>query len=392
MSAAFADFKPLKPPGPKLVAAVAIGAALTAGADDFAAMLRERARARLERGANDSETDLQRNAAALLWPDPLEDADLRGLDATMRRGIPALALSEAQAASAAAPRRGSLHLIAAMLAAEAGRGHVGTVRRELARAAKSDPFHGELQAAIAREQLVGAVLARSAAQLWDATRSFAAAVQVGALPCEEAYLALSAGDAPRELLQRVAGRDPARLEKLVEHLARALDREGAFAVADELDRIEGNLDPSGDRESRDRRGRALACRRLGGSLLAAGLARDAVDVLEEAARRSPDPDALALDRADALLQSAATSEGIELLARALAKGHADAARAAGAIHCASDPEAAKLALYELGRVNSGPALRALVAEVLVLLGDRARSVELIAEAPPSPGARRAPRD
>ncbi len=338
----------------RLLSAIAAGAALIAAGRDAAALLRARAP----------------STSAALWPDPIGEAE-----ASVRRlaadssGDPYSSFVAAEQAGARAPRRGSVHLLTALLASEARQS--APARRELGRASASDPFHGALQAAVARALLVDAVEGRSDELLRAAARSFAAAVAVGAVACEEAYTALSAAEAPRELFELVAGRDPQRLERLIEHHASALDRAGALAAAARLDRL---------RRDPDRRGRALACRRLGAALLVLKRGAEAAREFEQAAALDPDPDALALDRADALLMGGANGDGAALLLRAIVSGQADSARAAGSLRCASDPAAAADALFELGRSCGDDATRATIAAVFAELGERTRASELLSTA------------
>jgi hypothetical protein len=340
------------PPRLGRVAAVAAVAALIAASRDLSELLRERSP----------------SFAARLWPDPLADAERRVRElAAAGVDDPAHAAAEAKEASSRSPRDGNVHLLCAMLASDAR--EPAAARRELARANAADPWHGELQAAVARELLVDAIETGSADQLRAAADAFTRSVAVGALLCDEAYVALSAAEAPLQCLEQVAGRDPVRLERLVEHEALALDREAALAIAVSLDL---------ERKDPDRRGVALAHRRLGAAFLAAKRPRDAAGEFEEAANMSADPDSLALDRADALLQAGEPAEGAAFLARALAAGHADALRASGSLRCAADPEAAKSAWFELAKKSGDPALRTSAAAVFTELGERARATELLA--------------
>jgi hypothetical protein len=335
-----------------VLAAAAIGAALISAAHDLAETTRDRV-----------------PEAARLWPDPVADADRRARELADGAVDAALAFSDVEALARAIPRRGAIHLRAGMLAASA---HApSAAQRELERARRADPFHGELQASVARERLAAAVERRDPDELDAAARSFAAAVAVGAMEAEEAYTALSAADAPRALFTRIAARDPERLTALVEHQARRLDREGALEAANELDAVTGD---------RDCGGLALAHRRLGGELLAAGRASEAVEDLEAASSLAADPDALALSLADARLQTGQAASGVAALLAALRSGHADAVRAAGSIRSASAPDLARAALFEAARAGDGE-LRRLAASVFAELGERARGQELLALRP-----------
>ena len=302
--------------------------------------------------------------AALEWaPDPLDAADLTARAAAGAddacEGPAALLL--AQEASTSAPRRALPHLLVAALARDHRLDAVA--QQEIDRAARAEPCRGPVQAVVANDRLIDAVVARDRAQLHEAARAFAAAVATGAMPCLDAYDALRAAEAPAECYDLVAGRDPERLEALVEHHAYALAAADACCVADRLDQLRGDG---------TRRARALAERRLGAACFAAGRAAEAARRFRDAAALLGQLDAFALDRADAHFSAGNAVEGATHLLHALEEGDADAERAAGSIRCAADPEAAAQALLAAGLRAHERELRERCAAVFAKLGQNDR--------------------
>jgi hypothetical protein len=302
--------------------------------------------------------------AALEWAEaPRDAADLTARAAAGAgdgREGPA-ALMSAQQASAQAPRRALPHLLVAALARD--RRLDAVAQEEIERAARAEPCRGPVQAVVANDRLIDAVVARDRARLLAAAEAFAAAVATGALSCLDAYDSLRAAEAPAACYDLVAGRDPERLEALVEHHAFSLAAEDALAVADRLDRLRGDG---------TRRGRALAERRLGAACFAAGRAAEAAQRFRDAAELLGQPDSFALDRADAHFAAGDEAEGAARLLLALGCGDADAERAAGSIRCAADQEAAAQALLAAGLSARERELRERCAAVFAKLGQNDR--------------------
>lgn len=318
-------------------------------------------------------------AALDFVPDPLEQAERAARaaadagDAGDRDGD---ALKVAQAAAARAPRSALPHLIAASLARDAA--NDAAALAELDRATRAEPWRGPAQLAIAHDRLVDAVEheddpARARRRFDEASRALAAAVATGAVACADAYASLTAAGAPDDCFDRVAGEDPLRLEALVEHHAACTDAAAALAVAERLDRIRGDERP---------RARALAERRLGAATFAAGRFVEAGDHFQRAAELSGDPDAYALERADACLAAGDSAAGALQLLHALAADEADAERIAGSLRSAADAEAAARALCAAGRGARDARLRARCAAVFAALGQRERERELLATGDP----------
>lgn len=323
--------------------------------------------------------------AALEWaPDPLDAAD-RAARAAAGAGdasatadaadggaaSPAVALRIAQDAGARAPRRALPHLVAAALARDGRQDDVAAL--EIERAARAEPRRGPVQRVVANDRLIDAVLHHDPELRLDAARAFAAAVAAGELSCLDAYDSLRAAEAPAACFDLVAGRDPERLEALVEHHAYSLASDDALAVADRLDAL---------RADGKRRGRALAERRLGAACFAAGRAAEAAIRFRAAAELLGEPDRFALDRADAHFAAGNEDEGARQLLHALATGEADAERAAGSIRCAADEEAAARALLAAALRAQERELRERCASVFHRLGqpDR-RNLLLVAGDP-----------
>jgi hypothetical protein len=309
--------------------------------------------------------------AALEWaPDPLAAAD-RAARAAAGAGdtiatadaadgsapSPAEALRIAQEAGARAPRRALAHLVAAALARDGRQDELAA--REIERAARAEPCRGPVQRVVANDRLIDAVLHHDQELLNAAARAFAAAVAAGELSCLDAYDSLRAAEAPAGCYDLVAGRDPERLEALVEHHAFSLATDDALAVADRLDAL--RADPK-------RRGRALAERRLGAACFTAGRAAEAALRFRAAAELLGQPDGFALDRADAHFAAGNEEEGAKHLLHALATGEADAERAAGSIRCAADEQAAAQALLAAGLRAKERDLRERCAAVFHRLG------------------------
>jgi hypothetical protein len=315
-------------------------------------------------------------AALEFVPDPLDVADRSARAASAagdeRNGDDgAAALSAAEEATALAPRHALPHLLAAALARDCRSDRIA--RREIDRAARAEPRRGPIQVAIANDRLVDGVEHRDPALIESAAAAFAAAVATDEIACTVAYDALRNADAPAACFDVVAGRDPERLEALVEHHACALASADACSVADHLDRL---------RADGTRRGRALAERRLGAACFAAGRARDAADHFRFAAELDGNPDGLALDRADAHFAAGDEAEGAKQLLNALASGEADAARAAGSIRSAAREEAAAQALLSAGLRARDADLRARCADVFKQLGQAPRHDTLLAATGP----------
>jgi hypothetical protein len=320
-------------------------------------------------------------AALELVPDPLDEADRAAHAAAVSAAdgdaaCCAAAASVAQAAASRAPRRALPHLLAATLARDGAADRIA--RLEVDRATRAEPWRGPVQLAIAHDRLVDAVEHRENAALAErrfdeAAVALAAAVETEAVGCAAAYAALTAAAAPPRCFDRVAGTDPARLESLVEHHAGCGDEPAALAVADRLDVLRGEDRP---------RARALAQRRLGAAAFADGRAAEAADHFREAAELSGDPEALALDRADAHLAAGDAATGARELLHALASGEADAERIAGSIRSAADEETAARALCAAGLAARDAPLRAQCAAVFGALGQRERQRRLLAAGDP----------
>jgi hypothetical protein len=286
------------------------------------------------------------------------------------------ALNVAQLAAARAPRSALPHLIAASLARDCA--NEPAALAELDRATRAEPWRGPAQLAIAHDRLVDAVEhahddALAARRFEEAGRALAAAVATGAVACADAYASLTAAGAPVECFDRVAGDDALRLETLVEHHAGCADAAAALAVAERLDRLRNDERP---------RALALAERRLGAATFAAGRFAEAGDHFRRAAELSGEPDALALERADAYLAAGDAAAGALQLLHALAAGEADAERIAGSLRSAADGEAAARALCAAGRGARDARVRVRCAAVFGALGQRERERELLAAGDP----------
>ena len=305
-------------------------------------------------------------------PDPLGVAEEAARAAAVSCDRPAAWL-DAQAAAAAAPRRALPHWIAGVLARTIG--DDSAARRELDRAAASEPWRGAIQLAVAQDRLVEAVTRRDAAQLAAAGEAFAAALAAGAITPNDAFRALVSAQAPRPLLARLADQRPERLEPLIEQLAAALDADGALAFGDRLDQQRG--DPH-------QQGRALALRRLGAARFAAGRAQEAAETFAAAAALAADPDALSLDRADASLAAGDLTTGCEQLLRALATHRADPARAAAALRAVtsdgSRDERRAAAFFAAAVGASDPVVLRRAARVFAELGRHELEQPLLAAA------------
>ena len=147
----------------------------------------------------------------------------------------------------------------------------------------------------------------------------------------------------------------------------------ALAVAERLDRIRNDERP---------RARARAERRLGAATFAAGRFAEAADHFRRAAELAGEPDAFALERADAFLAAGDAAAGALQLLHALAAGEADAERIAGSLRSAADGEAAARALCAAGRGARDAKLRVRCAAVFGALGQRERERELLAAGDP----------